>query len=295
MWTSERIMKALIDADWFAYAFGNATDDEYKPLAWPFVKSRIDGTIRKIIEATGADEYQLYVTSNDKSNFRFEVATIKPYKGNRPTDKPYYYDKIRDYLIKGRGAIEVFDMEADDAVSIEQTRALEESRKEGQSALERKGDIICSSDILIEGKFYTNAAYGYRTDVTIICSIDKDLDNVTGYHYNWMKEDDGIYWIDELDGLKNFYCQLLTGDTVDNIPGLFGVGKSSKLLSTVNECNSEYDMYSYVLKQYERRLGSYADQFLLENARLLWMLKTEDDVWEPPINKENSDDNTEIS
>ena len=67
--TKEVNIRALIDADWFAYAFGNATDDEYKPLAWPFVKSRIDGTIRKILEATEAETHQLYITSNERAIF----------------------------------------------------------------------------------------------------------------------------------------------------------------------------------------------------------------------------------
>jgi hypothetical protein len=248
-------MKANIDFDWAAYAFGNATDDEYKPLAWPFVKSRIDGTIRKILEATEADEHQLYITSNDKSNFRFEVATIKPYKGNRPSEKPYYYDRIRDYLVKGKGAIEVFGMEADDAVSIAQYKDLDWF---GPTPLSKE---------------HAN---------TVLCTIDKDLDNVPGWHYNWMKDDEGVYWIDELSGIAHFYCQLLTGDGVDNILGLFGVGKSSKLLATVREYDNEFDMYLYVRDQYHKRFGSYADQFLLENARLLYMLEEEGVMWVPP-------------
>lgn len=251
-------MHALIDADWFAYAFGNATDDEYKPLKWPFVKARIDGTINRIVEESGAETYQLYLTSADKSNFRFEVATIRPYKGNRPSDKPLYYDKIRSYL-EQRGGIVVSGMEADDAVSIEQW------------------DDICSLDDV------ANLAVRVALS-TIICSIDKDLDMVPGHHYNWMKPDDGVYYIEETQGLQNFYCQLLTGDNVDNIPGLFGVGKSSKLLTNVRSLTDELEMYNYVLGEYEKRFGSYAEQFLIENARLLYMLKEEGLMWEPPIN-----------
>lgn len=245
-------MKALIDADWFAYAFGNATDDEFKPLAWPFVKSRIDGTIRKIVEATGSEEYQLFLTSSDKSNFRFSIATIKPYKGNRPTDKPHYYDKIRDYLSKGKGAIIVSDMEADDQVSIELYR-----------------DYLFAADcfdhdemISVEGRCET-----------VLCTIDKDLDNTPGLHYNWMKEDDGVYWVGPTQALRSFYRQLLTGDTVDNIPGLFGVGKASKLLQRVSDCDEEQDMYNIVQVEYEKRFGSYFFQFLAENAQLLYMIR----------------------
>lgn len=239
-------MKALIDADWFAYAFGNATDDEYKPLAWPFVKSRIDGTIRKIIESTGSVEYQLYLTSADRSNFRFDVATIRPYKGNRPTDKPHYYDKIRDYLSKGKGAIVITGMEADDAVSIAQYADLD---------------------------WFGPYPLPKEKANTVLCSIDKDLDMVTGWHYNWMKEDLGVYWQDPTDGLRCFYKQLLTGDSVDNIPGLFGVGKASTLLKKLDDMTTEQEMYDHVQKEYEKRFGSYYYQFMMENAKLLWMLK----------------------
>ena len=72
-------MKALIDSDIFQYEFGNCTDNEFKPLAWPLVQSRVQARIDSIMEATGADSYHLYLTSDDKSNFRFEIASIRPY------------------------------------------------------------------------------------------------------------------------------------------------------------------------------------------------------------------------
>ena len=239
-------MKVLIDSDIIVFEYGNATDNEYNRLPWPLVQSRVQGRINKIIEATQADSYQLYLTSTDKSNFRYKVATIKPYKGNRPTEKPFYYDKIRKFLIESRDAIEVFDMEADDALSIAQYKDLEN---------------------------------------TVIASRDKDLDMVPGLHYNWgagNQKEKELWCQDELDGKKCFYCQLLIGDQCDNIPGLFGVGKSSTLLDTVNNLTNEYEMYLFVLGHYEKRFGSYAEQFLLENARLLHLLEYENQIWEVP-------------
>lgn len=239
-------MKALIDADIFQYEFGSCTDNEFLPLPWPLVQARVQARIDKIMEETGADEYQLYVTSDDKSNFRYKLATIKPYKGHRKQEKPYWYTHIRNFLVDFRGAIEVFGMEADDAIAIEQYKNINE---------------------------------------TIICSRDKDLRMVPGWHYSWNIGDTPSkkpYFIQENEGLKNFYCQLLTGDPVDNIPGLYGVGTSSKLLNRVRDCSNEVGMYSIVRDEYEKRFGSYVDQFLLENARLLWMKRTEDDEWEPP-------------
>jgi hypothetical protein len=108
---------------------------------------------------------------------------------------------------------------------------------------------------------------------------------VPGWHYGWHKgkqQEKGMWFQDEIGGIKCFYCQLLTGDSTDNIPGLYGVGTSSAHLKHVNSFDTEHDMYRYVLGQYELRFGSYAEQFLVENARLLWMRKEEGELWTPP-------------
>jgi hypothetical protein len=58
---------------------------------------------------------------------------------------------------------------------------------------------------------------------TIICSIDKDLRTIPGKHYNL---DSGV--VDEVtrhDAWHNFWSQVLTGDSTDNIEGLKGCGK----------------------------------------------------------------------
>ncbi len=263
-------MKALIDADIFQYEFGNATDDEGKPLSWPLVQSRIQGRINGIMEATGADSYQCYLTSDDKSNFRFKIATIRPYKGNRKDlEKPRWYNQIRNFLKDHRSAIEIHGMEADDALSIEQYR----------SALGSFTGKYLWEDIRLS-KY-----------ATVICSRDKDLDMVPGWHYSWSagkQKEKELWWQDEISGLRSFYKQLLLGDSVDNIPGLYGVGKSSKLIADLDDRSTDLEMYENVYAQYSKRFGSYAGQFLIENARLLWMLQEEGQLWNPPV-EENSE------
>lgn len=247
---------------YFQYEFGSATDDEYKPLSWPLVQARVQSRIDGIMESTGADEYQLYLTSDDKSNFRFTVATIKPYKGHRSSEKPHWYTHIRNFLVDHRGAIEVFGQEADDALSIEQCSKMD------------KHLLFLRKD----------------TCETVICSRDKDLNMVPGWHYNWGagKQPEKEMWFqDEINGLRCFYKQLLTGDSTDNIPGLYGVGKSSKLLAAVDELRSESEMYKHVFEQYTLRFGNYAEQFLIENARLLWMRREEGEMWIPPEQRES--------
>jgi hypothetical protein len=262
-------MKALIDADIFQYEFGNATDSEYKPLAWPLVQARVQSRIDKIMEATGADSYQLYLTTDDKSNFRYKIATIRPYKGNRPSEKPYWYHHIRNFLVDQRGAQEVSGMEADDALSIEQWKDYITAIQEQQSIFSELSRGLKIKDLCS----------------TIICSRDKDLDMVPGWHYNWgagNQKEKPMWWQDETNGLRCFYKQLLTGDSVDNISGLYGVGANGASVLRISDMVSEHDMYNHVFCQYQLRFGSYAEQFLLENARLLWMLREEGELWEPP-------------
>lgn len=74
----------------------------------------------------------------------------------------------------------------------------------------------------------------------VICSTDKDLDQIPGHHYNWVK---GItYEITQDEALINTWLRMLTGDTVDNIQGIEGIGpvKAKKILSSPVKSNDEY-------------------------------------------------------
>jgi len=232
-------MHALIDADRIAYAFGGFTDDDGYPLGWPLVAERIDSNIENLIQRCGASSWSLYLTGDDKSNFRLSIATIRPYKGHRSATKTFWHEQIRRYLIDQWKATAVSGMEADDAIGIEACR---------------------------------------RTNSFVICSVDKDLDMIPGKHFNELKPERGIYEISEIDALRNFYIQLCCGDPTDNIPGLYGVGRSSALCKRISSMVEELCMYSDVREQYEKRFGSYWELFLWENAKLLW-IKREDTIF----------------
>jgi hypothetical protein len=233
-------MHALIDADIFCYEMGSAKDDEGKPLAWPLVVARIDTRLEGILATTGAESWQGYLTG--KGNFRDATATIKPYKGNRDrSERPYWFRAVYTYLVTNRYVQVVQGYEADDQIAMDQG----------------------------EG--------------TIICSRDKDLKQVPGWHYSWPsgneKEREPFY-VSELQGLQFFYSQMLTGDTADNIPGLYGVGPKAACVERLKECQTELEMFQEVQRQYELRFGSYWEQFMTENGRLLWMLRSPDDDWQ---------------
>lgn len=109
-----------------------------------------------------------------------------------------------------------------------------------------------------------------QTSGTIICTIDKDLKQVPGKHYNFVKK--VFLEVDELQGLRTFYAQFLIGDTVDNIIGIAGLGdaKSAKLM---NACLNEQEMFNKVRELYND------DTRMRMNGICLWMKRTLDDDW----------------
>ena len=171
-----------------------------------------------------------------KGNFRDKIAVTVPYKGQRVSDKPVHLQALRDHLVNSWGFEVVNGIEADDAVGI--------------------------------------AAYAVSEDESIMVHIDKDLNQFRGWHYNYRKKEK--YYVSEFEGLHSFYTQILTGDRIDNIIGLKGIGpvKAKRILE---ECTNENELYEAVLKAYE---GD--QQRVLENAQLLWLQREANQVWQLP-------------
>lgn len=169
-------------------------------------------------------------------NYREQIAVTVPYKGNRPGKKPIHYDFLREHLHKSWEFLIIDGMEADDAIAIK--------------AAELGGDAI-------------------------ICSIDKDFNQVPGWKYNFVKREK--YYVTPAEGLVNFYTQILTGDRADNIIGLRGIGpvKAGKLLEG---CSTPQEFFNKVTEAYNGDTDK-----VIENARLLWLKRSLDEpLWEPP-------------
>ena len=210
------------------------------------VRQEIEG----IISATDATSYQVYIKG--KGNFREALSVTRVYKGNRDvTHRPKYEEEIRQYLKEHWGAEEVDGMEVDDKCSIEQ-----------------EAHYVCEEDSAGEG-----------ICATIIASIDKDMNQVPGWHYNFKTKEK--YWVDEARATKNFYLQLLTGDAADNIQGIPKVGPVTAA-SILEGCTNSKDMYLRCKEAYQRYYGEQADKVLTEMANLVYLLRSEDDVWHPP-------------
>ena len=176
----------LIDGDIIAYRIAAACEEETDISFALQSCSTFVAGLLLTYEGFGFD-YQIYLTG--KGNFRNDVAVTAPYKGNRTKPKPKYLPDVRQYLIDTWGALVTEGEEADDAIAI---AASEASSMEGF--------------------------------LPIIVSVDKDFDQVAGTHYNFVRNEE--YYITEEEGLKNFYKQILTGDTIDNIIGVDGVGSA---------------------------------------------------------------------
>lgn len=110
-------------------------------------------------------------------------------------------------------------------------------------------------------------------DDCICITIDKDLDTVQGWHYNPRKGT--RYYVTANEAMYNFYTQLLVGDRVDHIRGVTGIGPK-KAVKILDGCKTEGQMWLACLKAH----GSY--DRALEDARLLWMRRYKDEIWEPP-------------
>lgn len=200
-----------------------------------FAVSRMGNFVDRLIRLEGIETYEGYLTG--KNNYRSEIATEQAYKGNRKdARKPVHYDSLREYLISKWGFTVVDGQEADDAMGIK--------------------------------------AYELPEDSSCIMTIDKDLDMIRGWHYNFVKED--LYYVTEKEAIKNFYIQILTGDRVDNIPGIKGIGpvKAKKILEN---CTTEKSLFKAVSEKYDHDIDK-----LTERGRLLWIRRKEKQLWKPP-------------
>lgn len=224
-------------------------------------KDTIDAVISSICDNTNSSSSKLCLSGSN--NFRYSLATIMPYKGNRPATKPYHLETIKNEF-RDRGAESVDFLEADDLLSI----------------------------------------YSTKINNSIICTTDKDLSTVPSINYNIFHKD--IKVISEDTANYNFYYQLLIGDTVDNIPSPYGLGKETSKsfltdfmhLSGTNIGTPDWYRNHFIpfyLKHLLKKDKSNnfktkwykpdmsVENILLEIGNLLWMRRTLDpnERWDP--------------
>ena len=194
--TREPFNWCFIDADSLIYRIALKSDISLKTA-----KAYYDKAIEDIEWAVMSKETKVALKGD--GNFRYDIAG--DYKGNRKRDTEeedpnpaltLRRQELNDYAYS-LGHFKSDDCEADDVVSIWAQEALD------------------------AGETY------------VIAHIDKDIDMVEGWHYNFTKL--SLYHIDADEGWYKMCIQMLTGDSTDNIQGLVGIGpkKAERILTDV--------------------------------------------------------------
>lgn len=186
-----------------------------------------------LLRDTGAHTHQLYLTG--KNNFRDKL--WDGYKAHRDRSaRPIHFYKFREFLVSKEKAKIVDGMEADDALGIMQCKALKQGKPR-----------------------------------TMIASLDKDLDQIPGSHYNWKKKE--LYTITPDQGMRFFWYQMLVGDASENIRkeqkiARMGPVSALKLMEGIPTQN----LKDVVWWAYRDHFGEVRGRELFDlNAKLLWI------------------------
>jgi hypothetical protein len=228
-------------------------EEEFEQLGIEPGLARLRKWITDTLEAVNCTEYRMVLNGDD--NFRYELATITPYKDRDQSLKPKLLPDIKDFLVEKYKGESVNYLESDDLLAV-----IQSTSKPGS---------------------------------TVICCQDKDLNMIPGWRYFTHKGE--LKLLEDDFCIKSFYGQLLTGDPVDSIPGLYGVGPKTveKLLAP---CVTELDHYEVVLKTYKEKMGHPKQKWktdlshekvIWEIGNLLWMRRELGlhKYWEAPVER----------
>ena len=249
-------MIALIDGDLITYRCAASCQKQGVVVEdLGIAQARANNLLLNIKAETNAPEHKIFLSGGE--NFR---KTIYPdYKANRnDQERPVYLEPLREWLVVNWGASVTDGIEADDALGIAQTAANDKDHS------------------------------------TVICSLDKDLRQVPGYHYSWeivgtsslgkqWKKDALLSFVNPQEGMFNFYWQMIMGDRADNIPGFDGKMRATvpKFLNghyeLMQTLETEQELFDYVYTLYQN-VGTPTQQMLI-NGACLWVQREENDNW----------------
>lgn len=176
-----------------------------------------------------------YCTMTHQDNFRYVV--LPTYKHNRKgKERPELIQILKDYTLANHPHKYKPWCEADDLLGIMATKW--------------------------PGKF-------------VIATIDKDLNQIPGYHYRFNQPKKGVFEISEEEAQYFFWRQILTGDSVDGYPGCPGCGpKAADYWWDIMDPLSEEDRWQVVLDVYAdapewRIKQSYQQDTCITEAQIL--------------------------
>jgi DNA polymerase-1 len=228
---------ALIDGDIFAYkaSFGHESEVDLGDdiISLQADLAEIETTVVDLIEAVKdkLKAERTIVALSDDANFR--KAIYASYKANRsPRRKPIGLRHAKKVIAEKFETRVRPQLEADDVLGIIGTMETKPNEKR------------------------------------VIVTIDKDLLQIPGRHFNPDKNDKRVVTPEQGDVM--FFSQCLTGDSTDNYPGCKGVGpKGVERLFAETGAN-----WATILAAYER--AGFDEQYALTQARLARILRNTD-------------------
>lgn len=250
----------IVDADHISYrAAASCSPTKSKPFQEDLNEAlwRLDTMVEQLVLAYNDPDMEFYISG--EGNWRYAI--YPEYKANRKnTVPPQWLQECRERLVMQYKARIVNDREVDDMCGIRMSQEANNMNK-----------VVCAS-------------------------LDKDLRQVPGYHYKWQTNHMGSIkpaeevLVSPLDGLRNFYKQVITGDAADHIPAFDNKFRTAtpqfvqKLLVPLQDMTEEGEMWEHIKDIYSEQV-SWADDWLTvaeRNASVLYVQKYEEDKWTPP-------------
>lgn len=271
----------LIDGDIVVYRASFAAQKRITEVELP------NGSIQKFLSRAEAKEW-LQSTQHSLDDVEMTYSTSLEPVGVALNAA----DAIIKKIIKGTGVLD-YKLYIEGAGNYRDDLAVTHSYKGNRKQEDRPYHLQSVRDHLIK-RWHAELVLGIETDDrlgimqddedTCIVSIDKDLNMIRGWHYDFVKEDK--YYVHQHEGDRWFLSQLLTGDSTDNIIGLKGVGvkTAAKILDKVDP-EGDWGLYyrkclTIILKKYNEFFGEEQGLARLkENASLLYILQANGEFW----------------
>lgn len=205
----------------------------------------IEERLGEIEEKCNSTNLELWIEDwKNKDIFRNQVAVSKPYKGNRKSaEKPKWLIEAKEYLVNRKKAKVTQKYESEDMCLI---RATEVGR-----------------------------------DNCIIAYIDKDLLQAPFHFYNYRTRE--FISLDQTTADMRLYRQMMTGDSTDNIQGIYRFGPAKAKKAIVEDTEN---MPLVVATKYKENKYDY--DYMVEQARLIYLIRHIDEAtdYKFPVTKD---------
>jgi len=228
----------LVDADIVTYQFAVVNENE---IQWD------EDTTSKTVNLDRAlfqiDNFMKNIKKKTKASKalmcfssiepNFRYSVLSTYKHNRIKEKPELFMEVRKYIEENYYYRMMPKLEADDVMGILST---------------------------------------LNPEQMVIATIDKDLLQIQGHHYNWRKDE--YVYITQEQADKFFFKQILKGDPTDGYSGVPYIGEKRAEDILIKALADEEDIWEAILEAYEAK--NLTEEDALQQARVAKILRAED-------------------